>query len=877
MTSAQPATPGESTMKRLQASTVTGEGRNLHLLSRLAAMPGWRAVDRPLKILSFGCSTGHECLDIQSVFPDARVFGCDVNPEALAEAVARCGPSITIFESSAQALAEHGPFDLVTAFNVFCRYPTTEGKDQIASHFPMSALDEGLTTVDACIRPGGLLAIYNTPYFFEQTCLAAAYEPAPGQDFPDNGWMAKCDADGRRLTTVSVLCEGALHAVPDYARGLRDGRLAWPFGDQRVSVCQQPASEQALPGSTRIVAWRKRSRLDMPVVISFFAGDRYYHDAAAVLRADCERLGLDSDIVELSLAPGVDWIAICRRKAAFYDQMLRKHRRPVLWMDVDCRLAQRPDFLAAGPADFAAFLRDFRYLRDHDPAASPRCFHPAILYFNHTPAGLAFAALIARIEAEHPELVATDDYFLEEAWQRHAQALNLLLFSPGQVGFEWPLQRGQTFYFGRSGQVSHHIGRALQHAVPLFADARRKAVLQREAGELGRTSRPEEALVMLRRAHEIDPTDASLALRLARLLQRLGRAAEAIAVMQAVTARCTDGIDHATRFLAETDHAAGRLDQAAAVLGRLAGGSAPEDRAWAQSRLLRVDLDQRARRLAIPEERRPALWWMETPYPGNVGDILNPYVVEKLSGVPPRWVSRGQGILAIGSVVKFAQAGTVVWGSGTPRMTDQLNGQATYRAVRGPLTRELVRRSGAECPETFGDPACFLPRLYRPRPLAGRRRLGLIPHFSHADALHVGDGVALIPVLRAGYAGIEAFIDEVCACDAVLTTSLHGLIISHAYGIPARWCDVPDAADGLPGDGTKFHDYMLSVGLPLDTPLALRAGSVVTLDWAAQVGPLPPKPIDLRRLAMAAPFPILDSVLRQLDSPYSSEHLGDMR
>lgn len=254
-------------------------------MSGLAALPGWRAVDRPLKILSFGCSTGHECLDIQSVFPDAgRAFGCDVNPEALAEAVARCGPSITIFESSAQALAEHGPFDLVTAFNVFCRYPTTEGKDQIASHFPMSALDEGLTTVDACIRPGGLLAIYNTPYFFEQTCLAAAYEPAPGQDFPDNGWMAKCDADGRRLTTVSVLCEGALHAVPDYARGLRDGRLAWPFGDQRVSVCQQPASEQALPGSTRIVAWRKRSRLDMPVVISFFAGDRYYHDAAAVLR-----------------------------------------------------------------------------------------------------------------------------------------------------------------------------------------------------------------------------------------------------------------------------------------------------------------------------------------------------------------------------------------------------------------------------------------------------------------------------------------------------------------------------------------------------------------------------------------------------------------
>jgi hypothetical protein len=47
-------------------------------------------------------------------------------------------------------------------------------------------------------------------------------------------------------------------------------------------------------------------------------------------------------------------------------------------------------------------------------------------------------------------------------------------------------------------------------------------------------------------------------------------------------------------------------------------------------------------------------------------------------------------------------------------------------------------------------------------------------------------------------------VREIAACAAVLTTSLHGLIVADAYGIPAVWSTL---APDLIGGTFKFHDY----------------------------------------------------------------------
>ena len=58
---------------------------------------------------------------------------------------------------------------------------------------------------------------------------------------------------------------------------------------------------------------------------------------------------------------------------------------------------------------------------------------------------------------------------------------------------------------------------------------------------------------------------------------------------------------------------------------------------------------------------------------------------------------------------------------------------------------------------------------------------------------------------------IEFFIDEIVSSKYILSTSLHGLIIAHAYGIPALWIK----KGHIGSSEFKFHDYFSSVNIPL--------------------------------------------------------------
>jgi len=214
------------------------------------------------------------------------------------------------------------------------------------------------------------------------------------------------------------------------------------------------------------------------------------------------------------------------------------------------------------------------------------------------------------------------------------------------------------------------------------------------------------------------------------------------------------------------------------------------------------------------------LWWMETPFPGNFGDILSPYVVEKLSGFPPKFVGRGDGLLAIGSIIKFARVGTPVWGSGTPRMTDALAPDADYRAVRGPLTRDLVLQSGAG----FRD-------LWRRRPAVAADLRS-----ASAEEAQARTDSAIHPC-AAPFAS-RACVRSTFTASATPDRSLHPrgagmrghtvhiaarLIVAQAYGIPTRWCTLSSVEKGLPGDGTKFLDHYATLGIPVEAPLDLAA------------------------------------------------------
>jgi hypothetical protein len=89
-----------------------------------------------------------------------------------------------------------------------------------------------------------------------------------------------------------------------------------------------------------------------PVFISFHTPNGNYPGLAVQLRRSLERFALEHDI---HCVPSfADWSQGCRFKSSFILQMLFKHRRPVVWMDVDTEVVNYPELLF-GPEDFAIY------------------------------------------------------------------------------------------------------------------------------------------------------------------------------------------------------------------------------------------------------------------------------------------------------------------------------------------------------------------------------------------------------------------------------------------------------------------------------------------------------------------------------------------
>ncbi len=234
----------------------------------------------------------------------------------------------------------------------------------------------------------------------------------------------------------------------------------------------------------------------------------------------------------------------------------------------------------------------------------------------------------------------------------------------------------------------------------------------------------------------------------------------------------------------------------------------------------RLGAEIRAAAANIPMDARPKLYWADGPFPGNVGDSFNPWLIEKLTGSPAVRANPAQDVLlAAGSIARLSKAGSYVWGSGFMSRKDIVPAGVSWKAVRGPVSRAMVLDSGQDCPAVFGDPALLTPLIYHPKQLGGCG-VGLILHYSHLKFLRPGDILVISP-LRCGEGGAKSFIDEICRHDYIFSTSLHGLIFANAYGIPARWCKFNGKSKRLSGDDMKFADYFLGAGLPPHEPACL--------------------------------------------------------
>jgi pyruvyltransferase len=189
----------------------------------------------------------------------------------------------------------------------------------------------------------------------------------------------------------------------------------------------------------------------------------------------------------------------------------------------------------------------------------------------------------------------------------------------------------------------------------------------------------------------------------------------------------------------------------------------------------------------------------------NFGDILTPYILDHYN-IKYEMVSKPEqgNAMCIGSIIHKATDNMIILGSGCMHSKHQLNSKADYRFVRGPLTRQRVLECGGTCPSVYGDPALLLSEFCSES--KKEYDVGIVPHYIDYD--EIKEKYPKHKVINLSNENPLEVAKEITKCRSIVSTSLHGIIAAHAYGIPAGWLHY---SNKLKGNNIKFRDYFASV------------------------------------------------------------------
>ena len=124
-----------------------------------------------------------------------------------------------------------------------------------------------------------------------------------------------------------------------------------------------------------------------------------------------------------------------------------------------------------------------------------------------------------------------------------------------------------------------------------------------------------------------------------------------------------------------------------------------------------------------------------------------------------------------------------VWGAGTNKIDIKISGRHFYHAVRGKESLKQIDCVNKDL--ALGDPGLLASLMSERCTPSNCKRLGIIPHYldkenKRLSAFLQNKSSKIIDV----YDHPEKVISEIRGCDFIISSSMHGLIISDAFGIP---------------------------------------------------------------------------------------------
>jgi pyruvyltransferase len=185
---------------------------------------------------------------------------------------------------------------------------------------------------------------------------------------------------------------------------------------------------------------------------------------------------------------------------------------------------------------------------------------------------------------------------------------------------------------------------------------------------------------------------------------------------------------------------------------------------------------------------------------------------------------------AVGSVVGSASSFSQIWGGGSidGKVPSRSLRKENIHALRGRHTLNVVSKNVDSNLNDLplGDPALLMPLFFNPL-ITQQEGVGIVPHFSDEEQVRVylGDhnntDIKLISVQQ----DPEDFISQMCTCNYIYSSSLHGLILADSYRIPNKWVSF---SDKLLGGKFKFSDYYSTTISPDETVLCVSCKDELT-------------------------------------------------
>lgn len=199
----------------------------------------------------------------------------------------------------------------------------------------------------------------------------------------------------------------------------------------------------------------------------------------------------------------------------------------------------------------------------------------------------------------------------------------------------------------------------------------------------------------------------------------------------------------------------------------------------------------------------------------NFGDLLSSLLIKRFSGLNSEWASpEDSNLVLCGSVLEHFPGyyPGVIAGAGKLHEGTKLSFHyARILALRGPLSAK-----GLKGDFVLADPGLLADELVKPQNKI--YNLGIVPHWTDTVLEYDPRFTKYNPkIIRVTDDPLKV-IAEIGQCKKIISSSLHGIILADAFGIPRRieiaprMLSHPDQEGGL----FKWKDYSASLNIKLE-------------------------------------------------------------